>query len=42
MTKDPSPMHKERRGRNYALAFALVAFMVLIVVVTMIKIGGAG
>ena len=33
-----SEMHKKMKGRNYALAIALVAFVVLFGVVTFVKL----
>ena len=35
---EPSEMHKKMKGRNYALALALVAFVVIFGIVTFVKL----
>jgi len=38
---DRAAFEKARRGRNLALALGLVAFVVIVFVVTLIKMGGS-
>lgn len=42
MIKDPSDMHRKMRGRNFALLAILLGLALLFVIVTIVKLGGAG
>ena len=35
-------LQKRRRGKNLALLFALLAFVVLVYIVSIVRMGGAG
>lgn len=37
---DPAAADRARRGRNIALALGLVAFVVIVFVVTLVRMGG--
>jgi len=38
--RELSPVEKARRGRNIALAIGLVAFVIIVFVTTIVRLGG--
>ena len=40
-SREPSDFAKARRGRNIALALGLIAFVIIVFVVTVVRMGGS-